>query len=323
MIEKKTLISFSIRSGLRIAGLLAYLPFNWAGAIGSGIGWAVSLFCPRDVEIASRQIAFARRTRPELGGSRSARMIARNSFAHVGRSIAETFFFPLLLRRDENSSTLRYITSDGDLAPIWARGRAVCAISGHIGNFELLLAYHAATGPKPTVVGREPAFPELAHFADQLRNVVGAESVWRDGRKAAAAMIRASREKRAIALLIDQDTNLESAYAPFFGLDAASPSAALQFAVREQLSVIATFIVREAPLRYRVVNRDVPYDPQDPRAVENILTQYNRHLEELIVKYPKQWLWWHRRWRHRPENPSVPRWREYLEWLDTQTPVAC
>ena len=54
---------------------------------------------------------------------------------------------------------------------------------------------------------------------------------------------------------------------------------------------------------------------------EYIIEEYSKTLENLIIKYPDQWVWWHRRWRRRPEidykqyPELLPSSIEYVRWI--------
>ncbi len=82
-------------------------------------------------------------------------------------------------------------------------------------------------------------------------------------------------------------------------------------------------IHRSPDMKYEICLRRIDWEHrEDP--VPYILSSYGTFLETYIKKDPTQWVWWHRRWRRRPdinynENPELLRsTREYLEWLCTQ-----
>lgn len=161
-------------------------------------------------------------------------------------------------------------------------------------------------------------------FIDRLRANYQAESLWRHGRVVASGVLRALKTGRSLAVLIDQDTALASAYAPFFDLHAASPRARIDLAIRQRLPIITSFIVREGKDRHHVLSEDVPYDASDPQAAEKVLAIFNRRLEDLILSHPEQWIWWHRRWRRRPnvdyerEPQKLLTRDQYIEWIIRQ-----
>jgi Kdo2-lipid IVA lauroyltransferase/acyltransferase len=313
---KAHLLSLLVRVTFFFARFLRYLPAPLVVRLGGFLGWMVSFFCPREIAIGAAQVRFARRKYPQMGGSDSPEALARMAFRHVGESIAELFLFEHLL----SSGGCVVANEVPEREVFLAEKKPLLAISGHLGNFELLCAYHVKNGFDVTTFGKEPRYTSLSQFVDELRTAYGTRSVWRDGRKAAAAMIADIRAGKVLALLLDQDTDLRNAFSPFFGLSAASPVAAIELAVRLEVAIATTFIMREGPLRHRIITEFINYDPKDPLAGEKILRLYSERLEALIVQYPGQWLWWHRRWRRRPESTEVRSTKEYIEWLERQAP---
>jgi KDO2-lipid IV(A) lauroyltransferase len=113
-------------------------------------------------------------------------------------------------------------------------------------------------------------------------------------------ILKALRSGATISALIDQDTKLESAYAPFFGLDAASPSGLIKLAVRKNIPILSCFIVRSGPDNYQLHSKIIDYDSSSADSLNSIVCRYNQELERVISLYPEQWVWWHKRWRRRP-----------------------
>lgn len=303
------------------------LPVAFAIRLGHGIGYVVGLLSKRELRIAVAQIDFVRRVVPEAFHENS-RKIALKSFAHIGECITEIFLFSRMLEcsPDKDGSVIPHFAhiraTGADLCGELVRNKKPClAISGHIGNFELLAAYHAKCGLRVTTIGREPNYSELSRFIDELRTGYGAESIWRHGRAAASVILKALRNGRSLAVLLDQDTALESVYVPFFTIPAAYPRAVVDLAVRNRLRIVSTFIVRESLLQHHVITEEIVYNPDSPNVVAEIFEVYGKRLEAQIAKHAHQWIWWHRRWRRRPEvdykaDPSALRGTtQYISWL--------
>ena len=213
------------------------------------------------------------------------------------------------------------LVSDGFVEKLRETKSPAIALSGHIGCFELLAAYHQLAGLSVTVVGRNPNYASLDQLLADLRASYGVKTVWRSDPGGLGKIIRALKQGGVIAVLIDQDTNLDNGFSPFFGVEAASPITPIKLALKHQIPIFSSFIVRTGHLKHQVIAQELPYDSSDPDAVKNILGEYNRRLEALIRRYPEQWFWWHRRWRRRPgvdykSNPELlPSTNQYLGWL--------
>ena len=253
-------------------------------------------------------------------------------FGHIGRAFGEAmaierFIKPINKQPGspliERGQQLAHVTSTGQerVYEILDQGKALVALSGHIGCFELLAAYHVRVGVPLSVVGRVPNVGILEKVVRAVRGSYGVDVLWRDDPTSARRFMQAVKEGRVIAALIDQDTSLESAYSSYFGIDAAIPIGVLRLALRYKLPVFSSFIVRTGYLDHHVITEEIPYDPADPDAIPKILDVFSSRLEELVCRYPDQWLWWHRRWRRRPgvdynANPeTLPSSANYVEWM--------
>src|SRR5207249_1168187 len=94
------------------------------------------LAAPRRLAVAHMGLAF-----PELDLATRRRLV-RETFRHAGQAFAELSLFEKILRHPD------YIRLEGveALDAALARGRGAIAVTGHVGNWELLAAWAAAIG---------------------------------------------------------------------------------------------------------------------------------------------------------------------------------
>ena len=294
---------------------------------------AQSAFALQDLTLAESVLSRC----PALGPGSQAKdwlpKLPQAVFSHLGESFGELMIMDRLLsvssdESSENASIPDFPhitpTNPGLIEVVRAQPCGVLALSAHLGCFELLAAYYIRCGIRISAVGRVPNYDWVNYLLRELRSSYGVQAIWRTRYNQAISarrVVRALQEPGVVAVLLDQDTKLENAFAPFFGLEAASPIASVRIAVQNGLTVLTSFIVRESRLRHRVITDLIEYDQRDPNAVDFILRTYNSRLEALIRQYPEQWLWWHRRWRRRPgvdyrKHPKlVPGTDAYLAWL--------
>ncbi len=321
------------------------LPLSVSLRIGAVIGWTIGQFCRRERSVVEAQVRYLLRATsknnyllpdtpahlagPQLPKPEDISKFSSKVFTHVGKLSAEALNIPRLLERDPNSeSGFKYITSTGQEVynKIIRDKVGAISLSAHLGCWELLAAFHVASGVTVTAIGRVPNYVWLAEVIRKVREAYRTETVWRDESSAMRKLMGAIKQGRVLAALIDQDTSLGNVFSPFFGLSAASPEGPIRIGVKNRLTIISTFIVRTGPMQHHIISRKIDYDPDDPDAVTKITKTYNEHLEDLIVRYPKQWIWWHRRWRRRPgidyeRHPEqLPGTRQYIEWLDQAKP---
>lgn len=302
------------------------LPARLVVGIGSVLGSFLFYFFPREHRVMEVQLDHAVRhgagfNDPKSRSAAGRRAIMQGCFRHAGESLAELLILDRVLAR----GGVVHSSDEALFRKSYTEGKGALAISAHVGDFELLAASHAKRGVPVTVVGRRPNYPGIAAQLAELRDSYGVQTVWRDDHAGARRLFETLKRGRVLAVLLDQDTDLENKFPPFFGLPAACPVAPIRLAVRLKTHIITTFIVRRGPLEHEVITEDLFYDPADPDAEEKILAEFSRRLERLLQEVPDQWLWWHRRWRREPginyeEHPELLRGTSaYLEWLKGQT----
>lgn len=313
--------------------------------VGRMLGKGTSKLFPRERRIATAQLDYVRehlRTHgvPAADGVpdsfppvsieqlNDVESLTTRVFGHVGEFMGETFILDRLLERDEKAANgYRFIASTGQdmMVNYTSQGYAVLALSAHIGCFELLAAFHAAHGIDLVVIGRDPNYSVVSSALRDLRSSYGVDTIWRDESSGGRKLLSAVRTPgKLVGALIDQDTDVENLFSPFFGLAAAYPIGPITLAIKKKLPIVSTFIVRTGKQQHHVITRDIPYSADDPEAPAKILFTYNLHLEDLILRFPEQWIWWHRRWRRRPDvnyasgNEAPRSASAYCDWISTQ-----
>ena len=315
------LAAASLRLLRRIAD---FLPSRVFAAFGSFLGVIFYPFFPREKKVMESQLRFvaSRKLYPETSDwnvPSTQQTIMRACFCHTGEAVAEVF----LLQRLIEAGVVNHSQTGAEQVfhSHFQGGRGVLALSGHVGCFELLAASHAARGVPVAVVGRRPNYSGIGKLLADLRDGYGVETIWRDDPMGARKLISWLKGGKVLAVLLDQDTELESRFPNFFGLPAASPVAPVRLAIKLKIPMITTFIVRTGRLQHEVLTETLEYDPEDEDAELKVLQEFHHRLEKVIIRYPSQWLWWHRRWRREPNIDykvninDLRGTRSYLEWL--------
>jgi KDO2-lipid IV(A) lauroyltransferase len=284
-----------------VMGLVGLLPIPWASRLGRILGvLAYHLFRgERDKALRSLAQAF-----PEKDDAQH-RAIARASFAHLGAGACE-----LACTRTLERELGRYVDfppeAQATLLEVLGRGKGLVFSTGHVGNWELLAR---AVGQLCEVyaVGREKSDPNTTRWVEEMRAHSNVRTVWRGQPNVARELLRTLRAGKLLALLIDQDTRVQSVFVPFFGRLAATPRAAAELTLRTGAALIAGYCQRVgAGPRYRITLREViPVVSQDTSQDVHALTaELTRDIESAIRRYPEQWVWMHQRWRTQPETST-------------------
>ncbi len=327
-------------NALGLAGSLAdRIGPQTARHIGRAGARFTSALLSREFRIEEAQLEFLKHSVPSLRGI-SASEFHREVFYHIGESLAELLSIDKLLRSNDPANSLypgMLCIEPGSSEELFRQAAIECqqgksnlTLSGHIGNFELLGAYHASSGLPTTIIGRESSSSAINGWLHALRTKHGGESLVRrensSNRKLSVDLIRTLKSGKSLGVFLDQDTKIESQFVPFFGLDASYITGPVSLAVRCRVKVLTTFIVRIGPLKHRISSAEIHYDPDSPTATADIIREYSRRLEGLLAEYPFQYPWFHRRWRRRPNIDYAPgRVRplctdEYVKWIRNQRP---
>ena len=279
-----------------VAGI-GLLPPAAAGRLGELFGAAAFRLArgERRKALESLAIAFPERAESER------RAIALECFRHLGRCACE---LACLRKEDSLDEWIEWPGSDRHvLERAVGRGRGVVIVTGHVGNWELL-GQCIARSKIGTLhaVAKESTDPRLTALVDAFRAEGGLHSLWRGGESAAKSILRALRSGEILALLIDQDTNVQSVFVPFFGKLAATPRAAADLALRTSAPVVVAFCQRKKDGTYRVSIDEVSFEPTGEREADvvSLTAQLTARIEEAIRRAPAQWVWMHRRWKTQP-----------------------
>lgn len=183
------------------------------------------------------------------------------------------------------------------------RGNGVVLVSAHIANWEWSALVAAYEFKQPLlVVVKQQRNPIVSQWLDAVRRLSGNELVLMD--RAAKRIIQWLSNGGIVALLGDQAAEpLSDVFVPLFGRPAATYKAPALLARRRHAHLIFGYCLRNQDGDYEVYF--VPIHPaNDPVIpIEDVVAEYNRHLETVIRRAPEQWVWQHKRWKYEYPQP--------------------
>jgi KDO2-lipid IV(A) lauroyltransferase len=110
-----------------------------------------------------------------------------------------------------------------------------------------------------------------------------------------------------VGMLFDQGAvGLASTWVTFFGRYAKTPRGPATFALRLGVPIVFVAAIRQPSGRYRLVVEPVSAEATGDREgdIDRIVTAYTDVLERWVRRYPEQYFWHHRRWKH--QRPGTP-----------------
>ncbi len=275
------------------------LPLRLARAIGFLLGSLTSIVARRERRIALQNIT---RAFPEWS-ERRRRATIRAMFRHLGMSLFEILWLPNVDVPIRDRTTVMEGTAP--MLDIVDRGGGVIVFTGHCGNWEWLAFSTGLLGRPVSVLQRERNEAQLNRFITETRARAGVRTIDRGSTASGRELIYSLRRGGILAFLIDQNIRTESAKVPFFGVPALTPIGPAKLVIRTGASIVTAFIERGADglqhIRFSepwTASRD-----EDPVALTARLTH---EIENQIRRVPEQWVWFHERWRERPEWEVAP-----------------
>ncbi len=267
-------------------------------ALGNGIGrlmWAALPARRRETTACMQE---------RLGlGEREARELAKASFRHSACSFLELFHarhmdHRFLEERIEYENPDLFIQMGSTLRP-------VVGVTGHLGGWELLGGVLKRFNTKTDchVVARLPKDRALADLLMHMRTQSKIRVL--PHREAATEALGQLRRGGLCAFLVDHNCRkAEATFLPFLGELAAVNKGPAILALRAKAEVWPFFLVRQPQGRYRAVTLPSldtqTLDGSRAERIEQICRFYTAAVEKMVLRYPEQWFWMHRRWKTRP-----------------------
>jgi Kdo2-lipid IVA lauroyltransferase/acyltransferase len=280
---------------------LGVLPRPLARAVGIAFGLTIYAVHGRLRRVGLRNLALAFPQMPVP----ERRRIVRGEFISLGRQLAEVCLFPRYTR--ENVSRVVVYEGFENFERAYARGKGVLFLTGHIGAWELSAFAHSLQGHPLSIVMRSLDNPYVDGLLQRYRTMHGNRTVDKDD--FVRGLLSAMRAGETVGILMDTNmTPPQGVFVDFFGIPACTASGLARIALRTDAAVVPGFTVWDSKLRKYVLH----FDP----AVELIRTgdseadivantaKFTSVIEDVIRRYPDQWLWVHRRWKTRP--PGEP-----------------
>jgi len=283
-----------------VLGGISALGFRRASTVGARL--ALLGYQPFGIrrDVVERQIAAAF---PDWAPEH-VRQIAREAYENLGRTTIETAVLATYGRQRVLDLFLPPERWDAVEAAM-ARGRGLILVAGHLGNWELGGAYLAARGLPFEAVARQQENPLFDDYVTRTRSQTGMKVIY-DG-DAVRRVPRALRANAAVAFLMDQGAaGLASTWVPFFGRLAKTPRGAAVFALRFGSPILFMAPIRLPDGRFMLGIEEIPVVETGDRNVDvdRIVVNYSAVLERWVRRYPGQYFWHHRRWKH--QQPNTP-----------------
>ncbi len=251
----------------------------------------------RHITLNNLELAFPEKDRQERV------QIARAAYDHFGQLIAES---AMVLSGKTDRDRLVDMVDGYEMQKILelekGTEKGILAITGHLGNFELLSHYTGTQSVRQShVVARQGNNRMIDEkIVTPMRESFGNRVIYK--KRALPQVARALKKGEHIGLLIDIKSGpAQGVPVTFFGKETYAIKSSAYLQIKLDILVVSIAMVRISPKRYKLIAGDpIPWKDNGKAMKEQIaeLTQLHQTaLEKLIRQYPGQWLWMHNRWR--------------------------
>jgi len=228
--------------------------------------------------------------------------IARGSFIHFGQVLMDLIKFTTL--SPQKRDALLTVRGGEHLEDALRKGKGALICAAHYGNWEMGISGLARFG-KVDVIARALDNRYIERELLAFRASSGAKIIYKN--QAARETLRALKNNRIVAILIDQNVLPEQAiFVKFFGKTAATTPALATFHLRTEAPIIPAFCYPTPANTYHLQLYEpiqVTLSGNHEKDVAIITQTCTTIIEDKIRHNPLYWLWFHDRWRSQPESP--------------------
>ena len=271
------------------AVLLRRLPLDGASALGGAVLERLGPLTSRHrIVLRNLQLAF-----PEMSEPERARL-AREHWNHLGRTVVE---FPLMDRLTPRSGRVEVVGMER-LRQIAASGEAAVLVSGHLSNWEVMMAVIVESGLTCRVSYRPANNPHVDRRITESRRRYGVELFAAKGGDGTRDLLAALNRGEAVAMLNDQRDN-SGVEAPFFGRAVRTAPGPARFGLKYGGRLIPLSVARLNGARFRVtIHEPIALQTSGDRArdMQAAVARINAFVEDRVREHPAEWMWAHRRW---------------------------
>ncbi len=293
--------------GKIFAAIIAFSPVPVRRALGDLVGflWLDVLKIRKNVAVENISMAYPEKSQSEVLA------IARGSMSNMGRSIVEFAQFPFF-KREKISDFFVY---DGfeNVTDALKKKKGILFLSMHLGNGDFAVAASSLMGLKLNLISKRFKSKWLDSLWFGMREKHGTKFI--SPEKSSFDILRALGRNEIVIFVLDQFMGPPvGVRTHFFGRETGTAMGLALVHLRTEAPLILTYTYRRPDNKMVVVfEKEVSVeglglDPQSPDRAHTIsvLTQkYTDKIEQIVRRYPEQWMWIHRRWKDFVDAPKV------------------
>lgn len=225
--------------------------------------------------------------------------IAHQCFQNIGKTLIEFMRFP----KYNAEQILNAVKLEGEehLRQAINADKGVLIVTAHFGNWEIIFHVLASFTSKLSAVAQRFKNYRLDTLVNRYRIIHGGELI--EKKFASRQVLKHLKDNFCVVILGDQDAGENGIFIDFLGVPASTAKGPVMFAMRAEVPILCVFDIRQNDGSH-VISISAPIEMQSSGNLQTDIIANTKKLtnllEELIYKYPPQWLWLHNRWKTRP-----------------------
>ncbi len=228
--------------------------------------------------------------------------IALRSFENIGQTFIDMARF-----KNFSHSKIKEIVHCQDISPLQKaidEKRGGIIATAHFGHWEMAGGWVHAAGFPIDIVVKIQSNPLVNKLIAKLRGYLKFGQIQMK-LSTLREIMTSLKNNRFVVLAADQHDPSESLILDFFGKKASVAKGPGLFAKKQNCPIIPAVMRRVSFEKYEVhIGEGIyPSDSLDEKAdLIRMTKEYLAFLEKIILKYPDQWMWTHRRWKINRDN---------------------
>ncbi len=224
--------------------------------------------------------------------------IAFGCYKSFAITLVEILYIPQMNEADIKNQLI--CENLGFLRSKYEENKGVILLSAHFGNWEYLVASLGVQLNLPlSAISKEQRNPYVSKWMNKAR------TKWTNNVVPLGISIRRTYQtlldKQIVIIVADQRAAEKSIKVKFFGREVSVFVGPAVLALKTGAPIIYAISVRQSDYYYKTVFTEISKENLPESQDEKIKELSQRHmsyLEGYIRKYPEQWLWMHKRWKH-------------------------
>lgn len=217
----------------------------------------------------------------------------RQLYRQMALNIVEVY-----LMDDATLNSRSVIVGEENVNAALALGRGAILATAHFGNWEAARIL-PLRGMPVSVITKRQRNRLFDAYTNGIRERNGVHTI--DMKRGLRDILKDLKENRIVDILADQNAGSAGMVLDFLGYPASHWKGVAKLSLRYNIPIIPGFVVREENDTLRFEFRPMLQYPDladDEANYGKVLSDITRITEEYIHKYPHQWFWVHKRWKH-------------------------